>query len=86
MHVESVSLVLNSKTLHLSPQFHVVFDDKIPTVPVMRCKVPPSNYVQLVDTGSSELTTDENCDLSCAWTFSIVAGMDTELEDTLTRK
>ena len=83
--MESVSIVLNPKTLHVSPQFHVVFDDKFPTVPVMRCNVSPSSCVQLVDTGSFELTIDENCDISRTWTFSTVTGMDTELEDTLTK-
>ena len=32
----SVSLVLNPETGHVSPQFHVVFDDELSTVPFMR--------------------------------------------------
>lgn len=37
-HAGSVTLVLNPKTLHVSPQFHVVFDNNFLTVPAMRNK------------------------------------------------
>ena len=41
-HAGSVALVLNLRTLHVSPQFHVVFDDKFTTVPFLRSgDVPP---------------------------------------------
>ena len=35
-HAGSVTLVLNSSTLHVSPQFYVVFDDTFSTVPYMQ--------------------------------------------------
>jgi len=35
-HAGSVALVLNPKTLHVSPQYHVYFDDNFSTVPYIR--------------------------------------------------
>ena len=35
-HAGSVALVLNPETGHVSPQFHVVFDDEFSTVPFIR--------------------------------------------------
>ena len=47
-HVVSVALVLNPATGHVSPQFHVVFDDEFSIVPFMReCKIIP-NWKDLV--------------------------------------
>ena len=33
-HANNVSLILNTKTDHISPQYHVVFDDDFQTVPI----------------------------------------------------
>ena len=42
-HAGSVALVLNPATGHVSPQFHVVFDDEFSTVPFMReVTIPPN--------------------------------------------
>ena len=42
-HAGSVSLVLNPENGHVSPQLHLVFDDKFSTVPCMRKgKIPPN--------------------------------------------
>ena len=41
-HASNVALVLNPRTGHVSPQFHVVFDDEFTTVPYLRKgQVPP---------------------------------------------
>jgi hypothetical protein len=42
-HAGSVALVLNPRTGHVLPQFHVVFDDLFTTVPYMnKNKIPPN--------------------------------------------
>ena len=42
LHAGSVVLILNPRTGHVSPQFHVVFDDHFTTVPFMeKNEVPP---------------------------------------------
>ena len=41
-------MVLNTETGHLSPQFHVVFDDEFYTVPFMRKVKIPLNWTDLV--------------------------------------
>ena len=41
-HASNVALILNPRTGHVSPQFHVVYDDDFTTVPYLRTgKVPP---------------------------------------------
>ena len=47
-HAGSVALVLNPYTVHVSPQFHVVFDDNCSTVPFMREGTIPPNCTDLV--------------------------------------
>ena len=34
-HAGTVALVLNPSTLHISPQFHVAFNDRFETVPYL---------------------------------------------------
>ena len=61
-HAVSVSLVINSETGHVSPQFHVVFDGEFSTVPFMgEGKIPP-NCTDLVQC-SSQSGAPENIDL-----------------------
>eukprot|EP00978_Attheya_sp_CCMP212_P006292 scaffold14257_cov69-Attheya_sp.AAC.1 len=62
-HAGSVALVLNTATGHVSPQYHVVFDDDFTTVASMRTGIIPSNWADLVSR-SSELATDEQFDLA----------------------
>ena len=66
-HAGSVAMVLNPKTLHVSPQYHVVFDDEFTTVPFMRNGEIPPQWEDLVKK-SSEHATNENFDLASAWT------------------
>ena len=65
-HAGSVALVLNPKTLHVSPQFHAVFDDNFSTVPFMRNNEVPPNWKELVK-NSSQLATDMNFDAAKMW-------------------
>ena len=66
-HAGSVALVLNPKTLHVSPQFHVVFDDDFTTVPYMANGTIPPHWKELVE-HSRTLATEEDINLatSCA--------------------
>ena len=66
LHAGSVALVLNSGTGHVSPQYHLVFDDTFSTVSSMRTGTVPTNWRQLVET-SSFCSTDEDYDLSDVW-------------------
>ena len=47
-HSGSVTLVINPETGHVSPQFHVVFDDEFYTVPFIREGVITPNWTDLV--------------------------------------
>jgi len=66
-HAGSVSLVLNLTTGHVSPQYHVVFDDDFSTVENLRLGTVPTNWTELNLT-QSEAATDENFQLSKEWT------------------
>ena len=48
-HVGSPALVLNAKTLHISPQFHVVFDDNFTTIPYLLENEISPNWKELVE-------------------------------------
>ncbi len=61
-------MVLNPRTGHVSPQYHVVFDDLFTTVSFMqKSKVPP-NWANLVEK-SRDKVTDEHYDLAKTWLF-----------------
>ncbi len=49
-HAANVSLILNPRTGHVSPQFHVVFDNDFTTVPYLRTATIPPFWVELVYT------------------------------------
>ncbi len=67
-HAGSVALVLNPQMGHVSPQYHVVFDDLFTTVPFMeKSKIPP-NWADLVEK-SCEKVTDEHYELAKTWLF-----------------
>jgi hypothetical protein len=70
-HAGSVALVLNPKTLRVSPQYHIVFDDEFTTVPFMRNGEIPPHWSDLVKC-SVELTTDEDFDLAMSWANSYI--------------
>ena len=64
-HAGSVALVLNPKTLHVSPQFHVAFDDTFSTVPYLATSDVPPNWSILVK--ESESTSIHDYDLARTW-------------------
>ena len=55
VHANSVALVLNPKTVHVSPQFCCDFDDRFITVSHMRNVTVPSNWADLVERISEEI-------------------------------
>ena len=67
-HVGTVALVLNQRTGHVSPQFHIVFDDLFTTVPFMNKSMLPLNWAELVK-DYRELVTDERFNLEKTWLF-----------------
>jgi hypothetical protein len=58
-----VALVLNPQTGHISPQYHVVFDDQFMTVLFMEKNEVPPNWAQLVE-NSTEMVTKEHYELA----------------------
>lgn len=60
LHAGSVALVLNPKTGHVSPQFHVVFDDTFSTLPSIRASPDkePEMWKHLIDDCSEQVTTE----------------------------
>ena len=67
-HAGSVALVLNLSTGHVSPQFHVVFDDDFSTVPNLRHGSEPSNWASLFE-HSREQSTTEAYKLAQEWSL-----------------
>ena len=49
-HAGSVALVLNLATGHVSPKYHLIFDDDFSTVPYLRTKEEPPNWEHLCKT------------------------------------
>ena len=62
------------KTGHVSPQYHVVFDDDFSTVPYLDSSEEPPNWCQLVS-DSSEHVTDEQYNVATTW----YSGQDADL-------
>ena len=65
-HASSVALVLNPCTGHVSPQYHVAFDNYLSTVPHMRANTVPKNWSDLVNR-RSECVTEEKIDPDETW-------------------
>ena len=74
-HAGSVALVLNPRTLHVSPQFYVVFGDDFSTVPYMRKSEMPHNWTELVRS-SREKVTDEDFELAPRWSVDLTLNED----------
>ena len=64
-HAGSVALVLDPKTLHVSPHFHVVFNHNFTTIPFLATQDVPPNCSQLISL--SESATNEDDDLAKQW-------------------
>ena len=58
-HASSVGLVLNPRTGHVSPQFHVIYDDDFTTVPYLRTGKVPEHWAELVK-ASEEFSVSDN--------------------------
>ncbi len=67
-HAGSVALVLNPRIGHVSPQFHVVFDDHFTTVPFMEKNEVPPHWAKLIE-NSHEKVTKEHYELAKTWLF-----------------
>ena len=79
-------MVLNPKTLHVSPQFHVVFDDTFSTVDHMEKGTIPPNWQELVN-ASENLEPEETTELEKIWssqTMDEPIEESTSLENTTT--
>ena len=66
VHAESIALVLNPSTGHVSPQYHLVFDDSFTTIRYLRNGTVPPNWRQLVES-SSFSSTDQQYSLTDTW-------------------
>ncbi len=66
--MQSVALVLNPRTGHVSPQFHVVFDDHFTTVPFMEKNEVPPHWAKLIE-NLREKVTEEHYELAKTWLF-----------------
>ena len=64
-HAGTVALVLNPRTLHVSPQFHVAFDDQFTTVPYLASGDVPPNWNKIVN--ASELVSENDYNLAKLW-------------------
>jgi hypothetical protein len=47
-HAAKVSLILNPRTGHISPQFHIVYEDDFTTVPYFCTATVPPHWAELV--------------------------------------
>jgi hypothetical protein len=52
-HAENVSLILNPRTGHVSPQFIVVYNNDFTTVPYLRNATVPPHWVEIVKASST---------------------------------
>ena len=65
-YVDSVAMLLNPATVHVSPKLHVVFDDEFSTFPFMRDITISSNCIYLVQS-SSQIGAPDNICLKDTW-------------------
>ena len=65
----NVSLVLNVSTGHVSPQFHVVFDETFSTVPSLKNGSVPASC-EFICKNKRELATSEDFNLADLWSKS----------------
>ena len=67
-HAGSVALVLNLRTGHVSPQYHIIYDDECSTVPYFSGAETPPNWSQLCQ-HSLEHTINEDDITSNSWLY-----------------
>ena len=78
-HTGSVALVLNPQTGHVSPQFHVVFDDKLTTINAICKGFQPDEWAKLCAT-SSETAPEVDFHLATQWETSVLQRDDNDNE------
>jgi hypothetical protein len=60
LHVANVSLIINPRTGHISPQFHVVYNDEFTTVQYLCTATVPPHWAALVNASATiELYTEK---------------------------
>ena len=64
--VGNVSLILNLSKVHVSPQFHVVFDKTFSTVPSLKNGSVPASW-KFICENNRELATNEDFNLEDLW-------------------
>ena len=64
-HVGTVALAFNPKTLHVSPQLHVAFNDHFTTVSYLASGDVPPNWIEIVN--KSEAKSEDDYDLAKPW-------------------
>ena len=69
IHAGNVSLILNLSTGHVSPQFHVVFDETFSTVPSLKNGSVPASW-KFICENNRELATYEDFNLADLWSKS----------------
>eukprot|EP00957_Ditylum_brightwellii_P149271 11368288-Ditylum_brightwellii.AAC.1 len=62
----NIALVLNLQTGHVSPQYHVVFDDKFTTVPYRQSNEEQPNWATIVAEHSTK-STEEAFTIAFSW-------------------
>ena len=77
-HAGSVALVLNPKMLHISPQFHVVFEYNFSTVPYLSNSDIPPSWKELVR--KTESSSADIYDISQQW-IKTQLKFDTQVHD-----
>ena len=79
-HAGTVALVLNPRTLRVSPQYHVVFDDEFTTVPYLRSGTIPPQWTQLCKQ-SMPFATESDFDLATTWANEYISGQVSSIND-----
>ena len=69
IHAGSVALVLNPRTLHISPQYHVIFDGDFNTVLYLSSNDIPSPWSRLCK-DSRQMVTDAQFKLATRWAMN----------------
>ena len=69
IHAGNISLVLNLSTGHVSPQFHVVFDETFSTVPSLKTGSILASW-NFISENNRELATYEDFNLEDLWSKS----------------
>jgi hypothetical protein len=76
-HAANVSIILNPRTGHISPQFHVVYNDDFMMVQSLHTATVPPHWAALVQESSSvELYTEQEVQ-----TWQLLPGLDVEPGD-----